>query len=253
MDNRLVTAFLESRDGYSADRVIADIKLNQRFLVACREQGLSGDDEDLNRQLLNARKASGLQGLETGTRTCIQNQDEYVFASEIAIRFLERRDSVTLDQVICDPVRAAEFDAIAARIAPGYSSLEYRWAALRLRKKGSLKPEILAHVCKPESVIHASARELDLAVIPVRSGLYLFFDSQETLYVGETSNLRNRLSKHLEHSDNKGLARWIWSHGPDGLNVEIQVLPDGTTTKVRRAMERELIKSRRPVFNVSGV
>ena len=180
------------------------------------------------------------------------DQDDFSFASEIAIRFLERRDGVSLDQVICSPERASAFDSIATRICPGHSSLEYRWAALRLHKKGGLKPEILAHVCAPETVTNLPVDDVDPARIPVRPGLYLFFDSHQTLYVGETANLRKRLSKHLEHSDNKGLAQWLWSHGSEGLNVEIQVLPPGTETKVRRALEMELINSRSPVFNVRG-
>jgi len=49
---------------------------------------------------------------------------------------LEKRDATTLDRIICDPERAAEFDLIAADIAPGYSSLEYRWAALSCERQG---------------------------------------------------------------------------------------------------------------------
>ena len=70
--------------------------------------------------------------------------------------------------------------------------------------------------------------------------------------MGETSNLRTRLGKHLDHSDNKGLAHWIWEYGTDTLHLGMQVLPVDTETKVRRAMEAELIRSRDPVFNVKG-
>jgi hypothetical protein len=54
----------------------------------------------------------------------------------------------------------------------------------------------------------------------------------------------------LDHSDNKGLARWVWEQGPDELHLEIHVLPDGTPTKVRRALEMEFIRSRESIFNV---
>src|SRR5688572_24067608 len=50
----------------------------------------------------------------------------------------------SLDTVICDPLLAAAFDSFAARLAPGFSSFEYRWAALGLRKAGRYMKEAMA-------------------------------------------------------------------------------------------------------------
>ncbi len=252
IDQRILDSFLAVRSGFSPDRVVADAQLNEAFLSACRERGVSSIPQDLNRVLLNARKAGNLRGIRTTKQTGFAGEEDYAFASEIGIRFLERRDGVTLDDVICSPLRAAEFDSIASRICPGYSSLQYRWAALNLRKKRRLKPELLARIRPPDRVLNLSVTELALDQIPTEQGLYVFLSSTETLYVGEASNLRNRLGKHLDHSDNKGLAHWIWEYGTGALHVEVQVLPSNTETKVRRAMEAELIRSRYPVFNVKG-
>jgi hypothetical protein len=71
--------------------------------------------------------------------------------------------------------------------------------------------------------------------------------------VGECENLRKRIRKHLEHSDNKGLAHWLWSHGALEMHLEYHVLPVEVTTRVRKALEAELILSRRPIFNIAGV
>jgi len=245
-------AFIETCNGFSTDRVVADPRLNSEFVAACGRRGLTASPAELNTQLLNARKASRLQGIKATRQTSFRDQGEYQFASEIAIRFLERRDQVTLDQVICSPERAQEFDEIAARICPGYEPLQYRWSALYLRKQRSLKPELLAQVVQPEQVINLSVRDLDICTVPQGQGLYVIFDSSNTLYVGEAQNLRRRIAKHLEHSDNKGVARWLWEHGTGDLHVELQILPPTTTTKVRRALELELIHSRQPVFNVAG-
>jgi hypothetical protein len=68
--------------------------------------------------------------------------------------------------------------------------------------------------------------------------------------VGEANNLRNRLEKHLDHSDVKSLAHWLWEHGANNLYLELHVLPDNTSTQVRRALEAELIRSRRAAFNI---
>ena len=109
---------------------------------------------------------------------------------------------------------------------------------------------MLGHVCRPEQVMNLPVDSLITEDLPTAQGVYIFFCSDQALYVGEATNLRSRLSKHLDHSDNKGLARWLWEHGEDDLHLEVQVLPKTTTTKVRRAVESELIASRKPVFNV---
>ena len=244
-------AFLQVCAGYSPDRVVADPDLNRMFLSECRRQGLTPSARDLNRSLLNLRKASNLTGLKS-RRTVFPHQDEYIFASEIAIRFLERRDGATLDEVICDPGLAAEFDEIAARIAPGYSPLQYRWAALSLHKSRRLPPEPLGHALAPMEVRQFTVDGLTPEAIPESQGLYLFLSRNTCLYIGEAANLRKRIRKHLDFSDNRGLAHWFWQHGTSGLLLEIQLLDPLTSRRARKAMELELIRSRQPTFNVCG-
>ncbi len=246
----IVEAFDAVSDGYSTDRVVADPQFNQRFVAECRRRDLRESVADLNRTLLNFRKQGGLAGRPRAKRTHFQDEDDYRFAAEIAARFLERRDGISLDAVICDDRRAAEFDQVAARIAPGYSPLQYRWAALGLRKAKKLEPELVGRVAPPVDVLQLRVGEIIPDQIPMSQGVYLFIAADQLLYVGETENLRKRLKKHLEHSDNKGLAHWIWEYGKDNLNLEIQVLEDETEARVRRALELELIRSRNPVFNV---
>jgi len=163
---------------------------------------------------------------------------------------MERRDGVSLDDILCDPELAAEFDKLAATISPGFSPLQYRWAALNLRKAKRLRPEILARVAPPERVLSLPVKEWQLDAIPIAQGLYIFFTRSECLYVGEAESLRNRLGKHLDHSDNKGLARWMWDQGTEELFLELQLLAVDTTQRVRRALEMELIRTRRLIFNV---
>ena len=210
--------------------------------------------DELNIALLNARKGGHLAGCTRSRLTSFSNEDDYAFSSEIAIRFLERRDGTTLDRVICSPQKATEFDELAERLSPGYTSLQYRWAALNLRKRKALKPEQMSYVVASEEVKINRVEDLLIEEITVNQGLYVFTDSgsKKTLYVGEAGNLRNRLRKHLEHSDNRWLARWLWEHGTDEIWVELHELPHSTSKKVRKALEYELIHSRRPEFNVLG-
>jgi site-specific DNA-methyltransferase (adenine-specific) len=167
------------------------------------------------------------------------------------VRHIERRDNVSLDDILLCPEIASEFDAICCDISPGFSSLRYRWAALRLRKSRNLQPEILGHVV-PTEVILIPVTNIALEEIPKAPGIYCFSSLKATLYVGEASCLRTRIKKHVVHSDNKYLARWIWEQGVEELTLELHVLKSSVATKVRKAMETELIRSRKPEFNVLG-
>src|SRR5215204_5880779 len=104
-------AFLAVRAGRSPDVVIADPDLNEEFLRECRARGLSDPPVVLNQCLLNPRKSSDLKDLKS-RRVVLTDQENYRFASEIAVRFLERRDQLTLDQILCDPARASDFDKV---------------------------------------------------------------------------------------------------------------------------------------------
>jgi hypothetical protein len=253
MKQEIREAFLAVRDGYSPDAVIAHPERNQRFIQECRDRGCMEQPVELNLLLINARKAGELQDVPKSRRVLVPNQEEYRFASEIGVRYLERRDQISLDQILCHAARASEFDEVCRKLAPGFTSFQYRWAALNLRKRKRLKPELLSKVVIAQHVITCRVEALQLKDVPTQQGLYLFLHASGVLYVGECENLRKRLSKHLEHSDNKGLAQWLWGHGVADLHLEYHVLPQQTTTRVRKALEAELILSRRPVFNVAGI
>lgn len=251
MKHEIIEAFHAVRTRESPDVVVADPALNRRLIAVCREKGNAESAEALNRDLLNARKAGYLKGIKS-QRIIVANQEAFRFASEIAVRFLERRDAVTLDQILCDPERVIEFDKIASEIAPGFSPFDYRWAALGLRKTRKLKPELIAKVLENVVTQRHRVSELDIESIPNDQGVYMFHDSKSTLYVGEAISLYKRVKKHLDHSDNKGLAHWLWQHGAGDLHLEIHILPRKTPTRVRKALEAEMIHSRRPLFNVAG-
>jgi len=253
MTELILQAFLRTRDGRSPDAVIADPALNTQFLSACRGLGAVGTDFELNHCLYNLRKSRSLEDHPTTRWVRLTRQDEYSFAAEIAARYLERRQNTTLDRFICDPVLVQEFDRLAQELAPGFTPFEYRFTALSLRKARRLRPELSPHLLPSTGVDSFSVPDLDINQIPRSQGIYLLYYKDEGyLYLGEAKNLRDRIRKHLDHSDRKELAHWLWDHGTEGLHVEIHVLPDQTPTAARKAVEREMIRSRRPRFNIIG-
>lgn len=247
----LVDVFEQTRDGYSSDRVLCDPDLNARFIAACRREGLLESESELNRMLLNIRK-SGRLGQGGTKKQSRFKDDEYRFAAEIAARHLERRESCSLDQILINPVLVAEFDSLCQELSPGFAVVQYRLSAMGLRKKRKLRPEVMSHALPSKTVKRLLCSTVNVSDLPTSAGLYIFFDNLRTLYVGEAANLKMRLKKHLEHSDNKQLARWFWENSPEKVWLEVHLVEEACSTRTRRALEFELITSRRPVFNIVG-
>lgn len=251
----VLRAFRSVHGGRSTDDVVVDERLNRRFVQAASELVPGVPERDLNWQLLNLRK-TGKLGPVTSVRDTLRNQEEYIHASEIAARFMEDRHGITIDRLMCDPRVRPEFDHLASSVAPGYRSYEYRKAALKLRKTGRLKPELLKRVMQSGTrASFTSAGELVASpeLIPRLPGIYVFADGSGPLYVGESEDLRSRVLKHLDHSDSKSLAHYFWTQGIRKIKVETIAFGEntlGAKSSNRKALEASLIASRRPRFNI---
>lgn len=242
----LIQAFAEIRDGSSVDRVLADPELNRKFLRRCRELGLPGTDYVLNSALLNARKNRLLADLPKAKRFSVETSDDFEYASELAVRHLQLTKGVSLDQIVCDPDLALEFDRYAMQLAPGYSSLEYRWVAFGLRKAGRLNKEELAKIAVPVLKPICALENLKASMLPVATGVYLFSSHGKPVFLGQTDNLKHRLERHLDFSSSRGLPEWLWQAGP--LDLAIAVMP-GVQRVSRQRVEATLIKQFHPILN----
>jgi predicted GIY-YIG superfamily endonuclease len=133
-----------------------------------------------------------------------------------------------------------------------------RKAALTLRKNRQLRPELIKRVADWGSVVTTYTAEqlrADPDLIPRLPGIYIFRDRTGYLYIGEAGNLRGRVEKHLDHSDRKAVAHYLWENGVTGLSVELHAFrreSDGRKANCRRAYEAELIRSRGPRLNIQG-
>ena len=195
----LVSAFKETHQGFALDRVLADPDLSLALIERCRALGLDGNPELWNRKLMGLRKAGHLGGLSRRTLTFrLENMDAFSFASEIAMQQLNVEYGATLDDVLCDPNLAARFDEWAANVAPGHTPLEYRWAALALRKyakkvKETAREKYRDWSSKPpkRSVPIDDVRSLKHSDGP---GVHFIVGAEkERYYVGQTCNLQRRV------------------------------------------------------------
>jgi site-specific DNA-methyltransferase (adenine-specific) len=232
----VVRAFSDVRDGCSADRLVADEMLNDEFLRRCWELGALATAYELNWCLLNARKAGALQVPGDTRRFVIpaNRLNEFTFATEFSIRhiqefeFRDRGRSVSLDRILCDSQLATRFDETAKRLAPGYSSLEYRWAAFTIRK--ARRPSPVSYSDGFESV--GDTRAVRASRLPTDAGVYRFVSGEREMYVGETDNLRRQISIHFENNGTCVFPDWLYP-GVRDVRLLIAPMPKATSMAER--------------------
>ena len=197
-------AYGDTFDGFSTDRVVVDPILDTQFLGRCNELGVSGTPYKLNHTLLDIRKSKKAKLPKATKRTVFLDLDDCRFASEIAVRTLQRTKGVTLDRILCDPNLAAEFDSVAQALVDESSVLKLRWAALNLRKTHQLKP--LDSIGPIYDLVSAGPiKRINLDALPTLMGTYVLYDANRPLYAGETNNLRKRMMRHMQN----GLPSWV--------------------------------------------
>jgi site-specific DNA-methyltransferase (adenine-specific) len=239
----LVAAYTQSYEQFSLDRVVADPGLNARLGEACLRLGLPGDRRTWNLALFRMRKAGLLAHLPAPRRTEFtwEDCDPYLFASEIAWRHLIDEGHESLDSILCDPALAAEFDTIAGRWAPGFTPLEYRWAALKLRKKAKAvraRAKLLADAALGRAHVLDAARKF-----PQKPGVYVILGAPHgALYAGETRDLRARLQFIAEET------REPWRALSKSLAARI--FPTDSTCETRLGYQRRLVVEHRPALNL---
>ncbi len=215
----LVAAFHAVHEGFAVDRVLADPAMNAAFFQECQRIGLPGTQRDLNLRLLKLRK-QGNAALKCSRKFSIRIEscEPYLFASEIAWKQQTISASATsLDEILADPELARRFDETAQRFAPGYSSLEYRWGALRLRKDANGARTYAKRLRVPKELgPGVSITQIDSLQLSEEAGIYVVSDRREgELYVGATFCMRDRVLQLFDET-----RRNLWEVDPEQLVVQ---------------------------------
>jgi site-specific DNA-methyltransferase (adenine-specific) len=251
VDDAIVDAFYAANRGYSIDWLLADPQLQATFHKACQDVGLIGRAADWNRELMRLRKTGRFPKRGRIKKVAIADSElgSYSFAAEIAWRLTsDKFGAPSLDEILCDPDKTAYFDRAAKRFAPGFEPVQYRWAALRLRKATR---QLVDDVKKYHFVFgkrdfhrFQTWRSIQPARLAGQSGVYLLRKSDKTpLLVGRTLDLGHRLAQHAECptiSDRVGQISLIVG----------DELPGG---EYQDAFKEELVRRYAPCWNVNLV
>ena len=219
--------------------------------------GLGGTDFDLNWKLFNGRKNKYFTDLPKTKNYTASKKDDFEFSSEMAIRYVQQqirlRDvrDVSLDKIICDPVLASEFDKIAQRLAPGFSPLDYRWVALGVRKAAGRYATRAKTIKFPSFDSLGSTCSIRASAIPAEQGMYIFRCEDDSLFIGETDNLRHRVERHFDGGGKAGIPAWLYDPGSRGISLGIATTP-GVSPTDRKIVELGAVLTYKPYFNYVG-
>ena len=170
------------------------------------------------------------------------------------MRSIQDKTKVSSDRIMTDPKLRGQFEAAVTKLNPKADLYLTRKAAFKLRKTRHLQPELISRLADWGREVKTYAiDDLRKSVdsVDAHPGVYIFRDQTGYLYIGQTENLKKRMAEHLEESHNASLASYLKSE--KGATVELHSFDPKSRAKevrVRRAYESELIRSRKPRFNV---
>ncbi|MEE2642373.1 MAG: DNA methyltransferase [Planctomycetota bacterium] len=214
MEEGVIEAFRKSSDGYSADYLLCHPDLGSHFLKTCKELSVPGNAILWNQQMLKLRKSKRLpKSTRKIPRVTFEQMDAYSHGAEIALQLVMVDQGVTVDSMLCAPDVVAEFDRIAREFAPGFSALDYRWAALAIRKRANQARKLAlgkyAGWSSCELPDRIPLKNVDPEELKI-AGVYVLYSGEIPVYVGETEDISARVDS-LRSNDN-------WENlGPDSL------------------------------------
>jgi site-specific DNA-methyltransferase (adenine-specific) len=239
----IVDAYKTACKGYSTDIILCNPELNERFVAACKKNSLPGNASAWNRLLLRIRKTGKLPKVGRSRKGLAASEmDTYSAASEVAMQLLSLDYGLTLDDILCSPAAAAEFDQMALQFAGEHkaAAFDYRWAAMAIRKRakrsrsfaaerfpnwdmGQLSRAMPLHRCMSNKYEHP--------------GVYVVADHGGPLYVGETLNIKGRVEQILNTES------WM-NFGPKSVKAV-----ETSDQKMRYGLQSHLIGQLNPVLN----
>jgi DNA modification methylase len=247
----VVDAFYAAHDDGSIDWLLANPTLQSRFHVACHEGGLIGGPADWNRELLRLRKTGDFpkRGPIKKVHVADEELEDYSFAAEAAWRLTcDKFDGCSIDEILCDPLKAAYFDRMAKRFAPGFLPSQYRWAALRLRKSSRELVEEVKRFhfvfAKRDFSRFQAWRRFKFHKLNGEPGLYLLRgDAKQPLYTARALDLGRRLAQHA-------VCRVF---ADEVKQVAILTGADLPGTEYLDAFKEELVRRHQPRWNMNLV
>jgi hypothetical protein len=152
-DTIVVRAFEDVRQGAATDALLWNRELADAFYQRCSELGLDASDALLGRRLLTVRnniRRYEQHGISISPATKkephVSIVPQYAHVIEFVLVKLRYRYGVSIDDILLDRGLGDIFEAQAASLATGVSSMDLRLGALYIRKTRNFKRSDLSRI-----------------------------------------------------------------------------------------------------------
>ena len=244
-ENAVIAAYKKCGQGFPADYILCDKDINHEFVSECLKQGIGGSAFVWNHFLLNLRKAGKLpKSTKQPERITTEEMNRYEFASEVAWRLIAVDYRKTLDDILCSPEFAEEFDRLAMEFGPvGVSSLQYRRAVVAIRKRTkqarALATEKLSDWWKGKTRRLPEVAIKDcLTTAFETAGVFVVRSGDVGIYAGVSQNIRAHVEHVLDSANWQGLE-------PDTISV----VKDEESLAEQYALTSALVHREHPLLN----
>lgn len=254
-DALIVQAFAETHEGYSVDHTLANPQLAAQFVGRCQELGIKASHAAICRRLLCLRKKGGFP-VET-TRRDKRDLRPFLILAEIAFAKLKYRFDASYDDLLADPSVGKAFDENIANLGGSGDPVDYRLAALHLRKNVRARSKALTQeldridISELTSSWHTPGRLSDLQpdAMPNSEGVFSLREPDRYLFLTQSKNIRSDIRIFQDAKVLAAVENAFWSPSPERITVNF-VKPEDVRGVSLRLFELKAIETFRPVFNM---
>lgn len=263
-DKRIARAFEETRQGFPLDRFLADPGLVKKFFERCRDLEVIAPDHALALRLLTFRKSPKKYPKLVKPAAAKEKRRDfsaYVYAAEMALTQVKYRYGASVDDILAYPEIGKEFDKLAQRLYPGMTPLDYRLAALHVRKclttpsKGErpLFERIKTADVERKARDYGPLARLDIDKLNRVEGIIGLIEHSRRedrfLYIRETEDASQAAAPFTQEKTFVALGNSFWSPSLSAIRLLVYDIHQQSVIAPGSLWAKKLIAEKGPIFN----
>lgn len=186
---------------------------------------------------------------------------DFAFAAEIAMSQIKYRYGASVDDILAYPDIGREFDKLAAGLYPGLTPLDYRLAALHVRKSRFCEAgeRDLFDAIKTASVErnardYGALENLDLDKVDGVEGIMSIVEQtsqNRELYISQTKNAKQAVLPFTQKRTLAAIASSFWTPSLATIRLVVYDIHQQLRIAPGSLWTKKLISVKGPIFNYS--
>lgn len=260
-DKRIVRAFEETRQGFPVDRVLADPTLAAKFFKRCHDLEVLAPEHAIALRLFRFRKSphQHVKIAKPTAREPRRDFSSYLFAAEMAMAQIKYRFGASIDDMLVYSEIGKEFDKLAEQLFPGLTPLDYRLAALHVRKirfrkstERLLFDSIKTTRAERAMQRHTSLDKFDLDEFRRVDGIIGLVEEariRRFLYITQTKDVSEIVRPFTKQETFSALGNSFWTPSLSSIHVYLYDIHGRFGNASQSLWTKKLIHEKEPIFN----